>query len=290
MTVLEAYQHSARTLQHELVGLGRTQACSLARLLIDYLAGQRYAHLLQPGGVLRDEKMLQVMLAELASGRPLPYVLGRREFYGLTFRCDERALIPRPETELLVDTTIARLKDRGAVTIADLGTGSGCIAVSIAHTVPAATIYATDVSADALALARENAIAHHMANRVHFLGGEVGDWCAPLLLAGCEGKLNAIISNPPYIADAEIKTLQTQVRDWEPHRALNGGEDGLDEYRQLAKQCGRPLKRDGFLAVELGAGQFGEVRAIFIAAGWNVEAPLLDFAEIERVLIAQRNT
>jgi len=287
MTVLEAYQHSARTLQHELVGLGRQEACSLARLLIDCLTGQRYAHLLQPTGVLQGEEKLHTMLADLTRGRPLPYVLGRREFYGLTFRCDERALIPRPETELLVETTVARLKDCGAVTIADLGTGSGCIAVSLAHALPLATIYATDASPAALALAGENATEHGVAERVHFIRGEVGDWCGPLLQAGC-GNLDAILSNPPYIAAAEIQTLQTQVRDWEPRSALDGGDDGLDEYRRLATQCAPVLKKSGLMAVELGAGQFAAVRDIFNAAGWKVEAPLLDFADIERVLVAQK--
>jgi release factor glutamine methyltransferase len=288
MTVLEAYQHSARTLQHELVGLSRTEACSLARLLVDYLTGQRYAHLLQPAGVLQGEEKLYSMLAELAGGRPLPYVLKCREFYGLTFRCDDRALIPRPETELLVETTVARLRECDAVVIADLGTGSGCIAVSVTHALPLSIIYATDASEDALALAHENAVEHEVANRVHFLTGAAGDWNGPLLRAGLEGKLDAIVTNPPYIAAGEIATLQTQVRDWEPRTALDGGADGLDEYRRLASQCGTLLKPGGFLAAELGAGQFEAVRAIFIAAGWSVEAPLLDFAGIERVLVAQQ--
>jgi release factor glutamine methyltransferase len=287
MTVLEAYQKSAATLQHELAGITRDEACSMARLLVDHVTGQRYAHLLQPAVELPDPDALRIMLADVARGRPLPYVLGRREFYGLSFRCDERALIPRPETELLVETTVARLKNRDEVTIADLGTGSGCIAVSIAHALPRATVYATDVSKDALALAHENAIEHGVAERVHFLRGEVGDWAAPLARAGCNGKLDAIVSNPPYIAAAEIETLQKQVRDWEPRNALDGGADGLDEYRRLATQCASLLKRDGFIAVELGMGQFDAVRDIFQAAGWNVEAPMFDFAGIARVLVAR---
>jgi release factor glutamine methyltransferase len=104
---------------------------------------------------------------------------------------------------------------------------------------------------------------------------------------GFAGKFDAVLSNPPYIAKAEIETLQPQVRDWEPRSALDGGDDGLDCYRQIAAQCGVLLAPEGFLAVELGAGQFADVAALFEAAGWHVEAPRLDFAGIDRVLIAK---
>jgi release factor glutamine methyltransferase len=226
---------------------------------------------------------------ELRSCQPLAYLTRQREFFGLPFHCDRRALIPRPETEILVELAATRLKNNGGALIADLGTGSGCIAVSVAHAVPGSVIYATDLSPGALDLARENAALNHVANRIEFVAGRTAKWASPLLREGFGGMFDCVLSNPPYISKPDIETLEPQIRDWEPRLALDGGDDGLDCYRQIASQCGALLKPDGFLAVELGAGQFAAVESLFHSEGWVVEASIRDFADIERVLVATLN-
>ncbi len=289
MTTRDAYETSGRYLQM-MGGLDSVAARVRARLLVDHLVGVRYAHLMQPARQLGpdDEARLRLALRDVARGYPLPYLVQECEFFGLSFHCDERALIPRPETETLVEAALERLKNRSHPFVADLGTGTGCIAVSIAHTLPDATVYATDVQRDTLDLARENAIRHDVAGRIHFIPGDVDDWAAPLLRA-TSIKFDAVFSNPPYIPREEIARLQPEIRDWEPRPALDGGPDGLDCYRRIATQSGALLKPDGFLMVELGAGQDEAVRAIFTAAGWSVEPPLFDLAGVARVLTATFN-
>lgn len=286
MTVSEIYAAALARLRE--AGWEHEESRGTARILADEATGTRFSHLSQPEKALESEilALWQDNLETVAGGVPLPYVLGRREFFGLEFLCDKRALIPRPETEILVEAAIEKLKGFAAPRIADLGTGSGCIAVSLAHALPLAQVWATDLSLDSLELARANAEKHNVAERMTFVPGIAGDWTTPL--RGL--KFDAILSNPPYIARAEIETLQTQVRDFEPHGALNGGDDGLDCYRQLAAQCGQNLAPGGVFLAELGAGQFDAVRAIFVESGWRVEEPLLDFQGIARVLQAGRST
>lgn len=288
MTVREVYDQAIEILGDSGYEAGEARAA--ARVVLRVLTGQQHAHLVQPERELSDKDInaCDEMLARLRSGEPLSYVVGEREFYGLSFQVKEGALIPRPETELLVETAVKRLWHLPSAVIADLGTGSGCIAVSVAHALSQSFVLATDASENALEIARANASAHGVLSRVEWVRGEEEQWAAPLLEKGLAGKLDAILSNPPYIASEEIETLQTQVKDFEPRSALDGGEDGLDCYRQLANQCAELLAPDGFLAVELGAGQFAAVKEIFEYSGWQVEEAILDFAGIERVLVAKR--
>lgn len=285
MTIQAAYENSARYLQSQTTQDGQ-EARATARLILDYVIGTRYAHLLQPDLQLSAAQLerLEGTLSAVAGGRPLPYLTGQREFFGWTLGCDERALIPRPETETLVEAALVRTGTQPRV--ADLGTGTGCIAISIAHARPDATVYATDVRPDTLELAMANARLNGVEQRIQFLHSRAGDWAAPLVNEA--GAFDAVLSNPPYIAAAEIATLQPEIRDWEPREALDGGVDGLDCYRQLAAQCGCLLAPEGFLMVELGAGQFPAVREIFSASGWLVAEPLHDLAGIARVLTAWR--
>lgn len=287
MNIREAYADSARYLQNE-TAQDSQEARATARLIVDYVTEMRYAHLLHPDLQLSSPQLerLEESLAEIAQGRPLPYLTGRSEFFGLTFGCDERALIPRPETETLVEAAIARLKNRTQPRVADLGTGTGCIAISIAYARPDATLYATDVRPDTLALAMANARVNEVTERIQFLPGRAGAWAVPMVHE--MGTFDAVLSNPPYIATVEIATLQPEIRDWEPREALDGGMDGLECYRQLAAQCGCLLALNGFLMVELGAGQFTPVREIFTSWGWLVGEPLHDLAGIARVLTAWR--
>ncbi len=287
MTVAQAYERSAQMLLDG--GFDRPRARLEARLLVDFVCQTRHAHLLKPDRVV-DEKELETLMqlcAALRDGEPLAYLTQRREFFGLDFRCDKRALIPRPETETLVEAAVARLKNTPHALVADMGTGTGCIAISVARAIPDARVWATDASPDALELARLNAQLNGV-NHVRFVRGEIENWAAPLLNQSREERFDAILSNPPYISQLEIETLPSQIRDWEPRLALDGGIDGLDCYRDIAASCKRLLKLGGFLMLELGANQFAGVRLIFINAGWNVETPIRDLAGVERVLVATR--
>jgi len=288
MTVGEAYSESVEFLVEH--GFDRHEAQVSTRIGIDKILEIPYAHLVAPELSFDDEQRVDLHLfcLELIRGAPLFYLLGKIEFFGLQFCCDERALIPRPETETLVENAIARLKNHAAPLVADLGTGSGCIAISVAHELPQAVVYATDASRDALELAEKNARNLGVRSRVDFFEGGTGNWATPLLREGFAGKFDAILSNPPYIATTEIETLQTQIREYEPRAALDGGADGLDCYRQIASQCGELLALGGFLMCELGAGQFADVRASFESHGWRVEEPIPDLSRIERVLCATR--
>ncbi len=264
--------------------IGRLEAHLSARLLLDGATGLRYSHLVAPDAALEFERLakLQQWLEDASKGRPIPYILGKAPFWGRDFAVDEHVLIPRPETELLVETTLELLGDvsRGA-RVADLGTGSGIIAVSLKLERPDLAVFATDISGGALEIAARNADSH--GAKVEFLRG-TGDWLAPLKEFAPFG---AVVSNPPYIAEREIEKLAVGVRDFEPLLALNGGADGLEPYRALAKGAARLLEASGFVAVELGMGQFAAIRAIFESNGWDVAAARRDLAGIERVLVAR---
>jgi release factor glutamine methyltransferase len=297
MTIFHAHQTIFRFLL-EKTG-DQNEARAIARRLTDELAATPHAHLAQPERVLPPSQQARfgAALNELKNHRPLPYILGECEFYKLNFQCDERTLIPRPETELLVEVALkqfkiqlptARAPEFKTFRVADLGTGSGCVAIAMAVNAPDAQICATDISPDALELARENARAHGVAERIQFVLGAESDWATPLREYSRPegGGFDVIVSNPPYIAPRDIENLPPPIKDYEPRRALDGGADGLNCYRQIAAQCGALLRPNGILACELGAGQFAEVRAIFENENWRVQKSILDFAGIERVLAA----
>jgi release factor glutamine methyltransferase len=262
--------------------LERPEAHLRARLLLDGATGIRFSHLISPEANLEPEQheKLQLWLKDALRGRPIPYILNRAPFFGMEFNVDERVLIPRPETERLVEIAIERLRGRLAPVVVDLGTGSGAIAVSVAKHLSAAKVYALDVSPDALEVARGNAEGN--CAQIEFILGN-GSWLDPIRKFA---PFHAILSNPPYIPPHEIDELEIGVREFEPRLALDGGPDGLDPYREMAAGAKALLAEGGFLAVELGAGQFGDIRAIFEAAGWEVEEAQCDLAGIERILVA----
>lgn len=212
---------------------------------------------------------------------PLAYITGHREFFGLDFLVDRRVLIPRPETEGLVERAIAtagRLSRTQRLTIADVGTGSGCIAIALTARLLQAQVVAIDVSVEALALAQENAQRLAVAGRISFLDGD--------LLQPLAGRADLIVSNPPYIAGAAIDTLQPEIARFEPRRALDGGSDGLDAIRRLLAQAPAHVQPGGAVLVEFGEGQGTAVaalaRAAFPSARVAVEN---DLAGLERYLI-----
>ena len=184
-----------------------------------------------------------------ARREPLPYITGVQEFWSLEFSVNHHVLIPRPETELVVEVVLDVLGSFAAPRILDLGTGSACLAVALATQRPQARLWACDVSAEALMIARTNALHHRVADRISFMQADMRERLAS------PSSFDLIVTNPPYIAEPDFATLQAEVRDWEPRLALNGGRDGLDFYRCLLQDCPVQLRRGGWLVMEIGASQ-----------------------------------
>jgi release factor glutamine methyltransferase len=229
-----------------------------------------------------DRTRFKELIQRRVAGVPVAYLTGVRDFYLLPFEVTPAVLVPRPDTETLVAEALAVLKPLTAPTVLDLGTGSGCIAVSVAHQKKDARVTAVDISAEALQVARRNATRHGVADRVEFLHG---DLFAPLP-AGATFDL--VVSNPPYIAPHEFATLPPDVRDHEPRAALDGGPDGLDFYRRIAAGVGPFLKPGGRLLVEIGATQEADVRAILGGRPELEVGPTLrDLAKLPRVVTAK---
>lgn len=226
------------------------------------------------------------LMRRRAAREPVQYLLGTQEFCGRDFVVSPAVLIPRPETEILVEAVLEPCRSAAGLLVADVGTGSGCIGISLALARPDAVVYATDVSAAALAVARHNAICHGVRARMHFL---VGDLVAPLHEAGLGGQLNVLVANPPYIPESALADLQPEVRDFEPWLALAGGADGMALHRTLIAAAPRLLAPRGFFALEVGLGQAPAVQSLAEASGafsrvWTRR----DHLGIERVVCGQR--
>ncbi|MHB8758328.1 MAG: peptide chain release factor N(5)-glutamine methyltransferase [Bacillota bacterium] len=222
------------------------------------------------------------LIERRATREPLQYILGTQAFLDFELMVDARVLIPRPETELLAERAIALGRAVGARRVADVGTGSGCLAIALARALPDAHVWATDASEDALTLARANAARLGAGDRLTFLRG---DFLAPLTEAGVA--LDLLVSNPPYIPSGELPGLQEEVRDHEPRKALDGGADGLRAYRSLAAGARSVLAPGGRVALELGYGQAAAVRALLEAAGFVGIEVSPDYAGISRVMTAR---
>ena len=194
------------------------------------------------------------LIRQRVEGWPVAYLVGHRDFFLLSFEVSPAVLVPRPDTETLVELALRTVK--GNPTILDLGTGSGCIAVSLAHQCKGATVTAIDVSPDAIDIAKRNAVRHGVGNRITFL---TGDLFAPL----SGSPFDLIVSNPPYISHAELADLPADVREHEPRVALDGGPDGLAFYRRIANEASAFLKSGGSVMVEIGWTQEPAVRALF---------------------------
>lgn len=234
----------------------------------------------------KESQRARELFARRAAREPLQYILGTQEFCGLEFQVGPGALIPRPETELLVEELTRAFCSASAPIIADIGTGSGCIAVALAHALPHASIYATDRSQAALRIARQNAARHELGDRVIFLAGDLFE---PLRRIDLEGRLEAVVSNPPYIPEGELAGLQPEVGAFEPRLALAGGEDGLTIHRRLLKDALEFLKPGGRLVLEVGQGQAGRLCRIAVTrGGYGLARVIQDSAGIERVVCLTR--
>jgi release factor glutamine methyltransferase len=224
---------------------------------------------------LLDEELalFRGMVARRARREPLQHILGTQEFMGLEFRTTPAALIPRSDTEILVNEAV---RVAGAARrILDIGSGSGCVAVALAKSLPAAEVISVDLSAAAIALAIENAARNSVT--VDFRTGSLYEPVSP-------EKFDLIVSNPPYIPSEDIKGLQAEVRDYEPHLALDGGHDGLDFYRLIVASAPAHLLAGGWLVVEVGIGQAAAVRELFAQSGFSDIFAAKDPGSIDRVV------
>lgn len=257
-----------------------------ARLLVGHVVNLEHAALVAAGvrKLGREEAdMINALARRRLAHEPVARILGRKEFWSLILGIDAATLVPRPETETVVEAVLAAIdtargRQRG-LRIADLGTGSGALILALLAELPNATGIATDINARALLRARANARS---------LGQTRAAFVACDMAAALAGPFDVIVSNPPYVASDDIATLAPEVHDFDPRPALDGGADGLDFYRAIAAAAPARLAPGGFVAVELGAGQANAVAALFSAAGLAPEPPRTDLNGIARAMIARR--
>ncbi|MEW6214600.1 MAG: peptide chain release factor N(5)-glutamine methyltransferase [Nitrospirota bacterium] len=280
-------------------------ACREAELIMSHCLGIDRATLYRDNPRIQGGELAEIdgFVKRRSKREPLQYILGYTEFYGLKIKVGPGVLIPRPETELLVEEAIKIVSSqRSAISppthpspslnILDLCTGSGCLALALAKEFPDAQVYGTDISKVAIGFAKKNARINGI-NNVTFL---IGNLFAPIkknlksrpeTSSGSNLKFDLIVSNPPYIKKNDIKSLQPEIKDWEPVEALNGGEDGLDYYRVIIPGAKSYLKGRGYLILELGAGHADAVRKIAEDVGFLDISIKRDYAGIERILIAK---
>ena len=271
----------------ELKRAGVESATLTADLLLGHVLGwDRVQVVSRPEAPLSAEagKQFRDLLRRRARGEPLQYLTGEQEFYGLRFRVSPDVLIPRPETEVLVEkaVSLARGCRRQPVRFADVGTGSGCIAVGVAHEVSDSFGCAVDISTRALAIARENASRHGVLGRIRFLSCDLLEGLRP------EPYFDFILSNPPYVARTEYNTLPLIVREHEPHIALFADQSGFDAHRRLIPQAAAQLVPGGYLLVEVGLGQAEEVTRMILQVKLSLEAVLSDLQGIARCVVARK--
>jgi release factor glutamine methyltransferase len=295
VTVLEAIQKSTDFLGRKNVGSPRLQT---ELLLAHVLSLPRMKLYLNFNRALTTSEAdaLRQLVVRRGRREPLQHIVGSSSFCGFEMRVNGQALIPRPETELLAELGWQFLQQRAreragapGPTALDFGTGTGCIAIALAAKCPAACVTALDISAGALALARENAEKNQVAGRLEFIEGAglAGLKAAVAEPGGGARLFDLIISNPPYIATAEIATLEPEVKDFDPRTALDGGVDGLDFYRLLAREGGGHLFPAGKIMLEFGDGQGEAIGRIFTGENWIVEAVREDYSQRARILVAR---
>lgn len=280
MTVAAARRAVAATLREAGIDSPELDA----RLLIGHVLGLEHAAL-----VSNAERKLSAQetarIGELSARRlahePVAHILGRKEFWGLDFEVNRNVLVPRPETETIVEAALElfAVRRNDPLRIADLGTGSGALLIALLHEFPKAAGVATDISQAALDVARANAWTHGFNKRASFVRCSYG--------SALPGGYDLVVSNPPYICAGDIAGLAPDVKNYDPRLALDGGEDGLDAYRAIAADARRLVVSGGFLILEVGAGQADEVSALLVNAGMALQGPpRADMAGIPRAVVA----
>jgi release factor glutamine methyltransferase len=285
MTLREALTRA--THQLEAIPDVREDAGRDAALLLRYALGITQAAMLTDlDRPLTSEQQAayDAMILRRAANEPIQYITGEQEFYGLVLRVTRAVLIPRPETEILVEAVLGEVKRAGmqsVIRILDVGTGSGAIAIALAHTLRGARITAVDLSDAALEVAASNAARHGLANRIQFIESDLLEG-----LPDGEDSYDVIVSNPPYVCAGDRPSLHPQVREYEPDVALFAGADGFDIYRRIIPQARAALLPNGLLAMEIGHGQREAVASLL--SGWNELRFVDDLQGIPRVVLARR--
>lgn len=273
-----------RLARQRLEASGIEDAALDARLLVEHFTGtSRSDAIARPDMVTEAQAVaaVEAALERRSAGEPVHRILGFREFYGLELSLSAQTLEPRPDTEILIDTILPFMRDvaarEGACRVLDIGTGTGAIALALLANVPEASAIGVDVSPDALATAARNAIGLGLADRFRALRS---DWFSQI-----NGRFHVIASNPPYVRSEDIAGLQAEVRLFDPVRALDGGEDGLQPYRVIAAQAAAHLEQDGAVVVEIGNTQRLEVISIFENEGFRLLEARRDLGGNDRVLL-----
>ena len=277
MTVLEVLQNTATYFAKKKIESPRL---NIEHLLADVLGKKRIDLYLEFDRVLTEQELdlLREKVRRRAEGEPLQHILGHWDFFGRTFKTDARALVPRPETELLVEAVLAEMGPAQEGRLIDVGTGTGVLAITFALEKPGLSIYASDISESALALARENAEQFGVLNRIEFVQSE--------LVEAVAGPFDWVVANLPYIPAAELVGLPVEVR-YDPFVALDGGPDGLATIRKLIESMRGKLSSNSLIALEVGSGQAGAVRDILAHSNYRDISLRKDYQGIERILIAR---
>jgi len=285
LIVMRTITAARRALADQLRQAGIDSAETDARLLIAHALGIDRAELIANGerALNGDEsKAIDALSERRLKREPVARIFGRKEFWSLSLQVGPAVLVPRPETETVIeaalDAVVRDARQLERLRILDIGTGSGALLLALLSELPNAVGIGSDISAAALDVARANAERSDLAGRATFVACDIA--------AGLQGSFDLIISNPPYVARGDIASLAPEVRDYDPALALDGGADGLNGYRAIAADARRLLAPDGKLIVELGAGQEPAVRALFTNAGLTVAAARDDLAGIPRALSA----
>ena len=279
MNVAEAIRTAART----LANAGVAEPAKEARSLLAFALARKGSFLIaHPEYELTGKEVseYEAYVARRAAREPFQYITGRQEFYGLDFLVTPDVLIPRPETEILVEAAIGILSDEEAPLICEIGVGSGCISIAILKNVPKARGTGVDISDAALVVARRNAEMHHVNDRLELQKGDVFE--------GFTDEFDLIVSNPPYVPAGQFSGLQSEVRDHEPHLALKGGQDGLDIIRRIVSGAPDRLQAKGTLLMEIGFDQSQRVRDLFDPSAWLELDLLPDLQGIPRIVRAER--
>jgi len=285
LTIIETINRAAARLSAHKVDNARWDA----ELLLCHVLGRDPAWLLAHMQDRIDEQSLRLyerVIDRRAVREPLQYITGKQEFWGLPFKVTPDVLIPRPETEFVVEAALKAVSMTIAPVIIDVCTGSGCIAISLAKELLNAQVFATDRSEQALGIARENARMNQVADRIRFL---FGDLFAPVKELDLRGKVDVIAANPPYIPMGDLAALQPEVRDFEPEMALIAGPQGTEIGTAIIEQAPAFLKKGGALIMEMGMGQTAGFSSIIKDTGdYKTIEIIKDLAGIERVLVARK--
>jgi release factor glutamine methyltransferase len=279
-TIAESLLQAARVLRKAGVADGRREAGDLLSFVI---ARDRTSLISHAEDVLNPDQLVrfQQLVDRRSTGEPLQYITRKQDFFGREFNVTPAVLIPRPETELLVECALSVIKDLDSPTFCDVGTGSGCIAVTILCEQPDARATALDISPAALDIARMNASDHGVIDRVVF---QISDCFSALEL---DHQFDLVVSNPPYIPAEDIPTLQREVRDHEPLLALEAGSDGLDVIRRLLVETPSRLKRGGHLIMEIGFEQSELVKQLVDTSVWELVEIKPDLQGIPRIVVVR---